>query len=170
MFPNIFNLPYFQNLYGGDQGGASTYTPSGQVYNGPFKNDTRTPFRTVAPVKEGGFQPAYNRGLNASSAQLYDHFRSDGRRAMDYGFRPAGATQSFEDFLNRGNPTPAPTPVIPGAGNDGGGPGAIPPPKFPTALGGGFPGLFSGGWQGIFNLNPEQLARISQGTTGELVR
>lgn len=96
--PDIFNRMTGQQP---QQGG--TFTPSGGAYSGPFGNDTRTPFRTVAPVKEGAFQPAYNQGLNASSAQLYDHFR--GRPDMnpvDAGLYGAGATQSLEDFANRG--------------------------------------------------------------------
>lgn len=110
MWPDLsfLNTPQFQAylamITGGNipglQQGPPTYTPSGQIYNGPFGNDNRTPFRTVAPVQEGGFQPAYNRGLNASSAQLYDHFRRKGP-AANYGFAHAGPTQTFENFANR---------------------------------------------------------------------
>lgn len=162
--PDIFNniLPYLQNLYGGAQGGRPTYTPSGSIYNGPFKNDNRTPFRTVAPVQEGGYQPAYNRGLNASSAQLYDHFRSKpGKTANDYGLAYAGATQSFDDFLNRGKPKP-PMPADTNPPPYDGGP--VPPFKFPTA---GFGSNFNGflgnlNSPGIFNFTPEQLAQMDQ--------
>ncbi len=177
----MFQLPpnfnqYIQSLMGGNQMGAgTTYTPSGTPYTGPFGNDTRTPFRTVAP-NAGGFQPAYNRGLNASSAQLYDYFRSKpGKTAHDYGLNYAGATQTFDDFLNRGRLMQTeidPEQVVdPDGGGPGSGPGGIQPPKFPTAWGGGFPGVFTGGWQGIFNLNPEQMAEIGRGrTTGVIAR
>lgn len=104
---NYLSSPEFQRFIAGLSGangmqqGRPTYTASGNVYNGPFGNDNRTPFRTVAPVQEGGYQPAYNRGLNASSAQLYDHFRQRGP-AANYGFAHAGATQGLADFANRG--------------------------------------------------------------------
>jgi hypothetical protein len=133
MFPginlNYLNSPefqaYVQQLRGGGgfgMGSKQAYTPSGQMYNGPFGNDTRTPFRTVAPAS-GGFQPAYNRGLNASSAQLYDHFRAKpGMNATDFNLYGAGATQSFEDFANRGA-LAAPDPQVAPEGE------AVPPPN-----------------------------------------
>lgn len=162
MFPNIFNLPpFFQNLYGlGDQnGGTPTYTASGGIYNGPFKNDTATPFRTVEGIGQ------YGSGLNSSAAQMYDYFRRDGK-AADRGLPFGGAVQTIDDFLNRRNPKPIETPLPPDTNPDGGDAGGIPPFKFPTSSG----GIFNNGFQGIFNLNPEQLARISQGTAGGFKR
>ena len=104
-------LQYIQSVMGGGAAGfgnRQTYTPGGNLYTGPFGNDNRVPFRTVDATWEGGNQPAYNRGLNASSAQLYDHFRSKpGKNAHDFGLPYAGATQSFEQFAQR------PVPVIP---------------------------------------------------------
>ena len=162
--PDIFNniLPYLQNLYGGAQGGRPTYTPSGQIYNGPFKNDNRTPFRTVSVIGQ------YGQGLNSSAAQMYEHFsgaqNSQGRTYRDVGLKPVDPKtqiQSYEDFLNRGKPVPADV----NQGNPppyGGGP--VPPGKFPTAGFGnnfnGFLGNLNGG--GIFNFTPEQLAQMNQ--------
>ena len=160
--PDIFNniLPYLQNLYGGAQGGRPTYTPSGSIYNGPFKNDTRTPFRTVTGIGQ------YGQGLNSSAAQMYEHFsggmNSQGRTYRDVGLKPVDPKtqiQSYEDFLNRGKPKmPADTNPPPYGG------GPVPPPKFPTV---GFGGNFNGflgnlNGPGIFNFTPEQLAMMQQ--------
>lgn len=156
--PDIFNniLPYLQNLHGGGQNGRPTYTPSGQIYNGPFKNDNRTPFRTIRDTPDGRGAGAYGQGLNASAAQLYDHFRQDGGWAVKAGLPRAGMTQSIEDFLNRGNPVPAD--VNPGNRTPYGG-GHAPPPKSPTA---GFGNNFNGS---IFNggMAPSMPNAVDQG-------
>ena len=121
--PNIF-----QNLPGYMQGAAAA---------GPKWSSTN-PFRTVDGIGPDNPQTAYGSGLNKSAGQLYDHFRSNGRRAKDFGFAQAGATQSIQDFLNRRNPAapeaPAPTdpanpttPTVPGL-----------PPGFPFNLPPGF--------------------------------
>ena len=90
--PDIFNRMTGQQPQ--QEGG--TFTASGQPYSGPFGNDTRTPFRTVEGIGQ------YGNGLNASAAQMYDHFRGTGRLGMDHGLRKAGKVQSLEDFANRG--------------------------------------------------------------------
>ena len=96
--PDIYNRMAGQQPQ--QQGG--TFTPSGDAYNGPFGNDTRTPFRTV----EGTGQ--YGNGLNASAAQMYDHFSSaqngNGRSYSDVGLLNVApeAIQSMEAFKNRG--------------------------------------------------------------------
>ena len=127
MYPNIFNIPYFQQLFGGlnPQGGKPTYTASGGIYSGPFKNDTATPFRTVDRIGQ------YGAGLNSSAAQMYDYFRRDGI-AADRGLPFAGDVQTIDDFLNRRNPAPIETPAY---GDDG-----VPPPSFPTS---GAPNIFN---------------------------
>jgi len=90
--PDIFNRMTGQQPQ--QEGG--TFTASGQPYSGPFGNDTRTPFRTVEGIGQ------YGNGLNASAAQMYDHFRGSGRAAMHHGLPMAGEVQSLEDFANRG--------------------------------------------------------------------
>ena len=106
----MFNLPpdIFNRMTGQQpqqQGG--TFTPGGDAYNGPFGNDTRTPFRTVDGIGQ------YGNGLNASAAQMYEHFSSaqngQGRGYRENGLKPLGhvggfrnAIQSQEDFANRG--------------------------------------------------------------------
>ena len=125
---NFMNSPQWQQWIAAITGGAipgqqgnPTYTASGQIYNGPFANDNRIPFRTV----EGAGQ--YGAGLNASAGQMYDHYhrkvaldRQNGNPAAsvaDYGLKPAGRAQSLEDFANRGRlmiPEVPADPTIPG--------------------------------------------------------
>ena len=102
MVPDIFNNPAIAQLMmgnmGGMQGGTGTYTASGKPYVGPFANDTRTPFRTV----EGAGQ--YGNGLNASAAQMYEHFNG-----APQGFKPIedmSAIQTLGDFADRGKIEP----------------------------------------------------------------
>lgn len=126
----MFQIPpnIFQNLPGYMQGAAAA---------GPKWSSTN-PFRTVDGIGPDNPQTAYGSGLNKSAAQLYDHFRSNGRKAKDFGFAQAGSTQSIQDFLSRRNPVapeaPAPTdpsnpttPTVPGL-----------PPGFPFNLPPGF--------------------------------
>ena len=83
--PNIYqNLPWMQN----QQGGAA----------GNSKWSQTNPFRTVDEAGQ------YGSGTNASAGQLYNHFRSGGREAMDYGLKPAGAVQGMQEFLDRNKP------------------------------------------------------------------
>ena len=129
----MFNLPnldflqnpewqqYIQDLMAGNPGvnplagggGAGTrYTPvptnsfkvDGSRYTGPFAKQDVTPFRTVSDTPNGRGAGAYGSGLNASAAQLYDHFRRDGG-AVDAGLPRAGMTQTIQDFLARRQPT-----------------------------------------------------------------
>ena len=97
--PDIFNR--MQGMNQPQQGG--TFTPSGKPYNGPFGNNTNTPFRTIRDTPDGQGAGAYGRGLNASAAQLYDHARQDGGWAVNAGLPRAGMTQTLEDFANRGS-------------------------------------------------------------------
>ena len=69
--PNIFNMPNVQSMLQPNSG--NSFTVSGQPYNGPFGQDTRTPFRTINNTPDGRGAGAYGNGLNASAAQLYDH-------------------------------------------------------------------------------------------------
>ena len=98
---DIFNNPAIAQLMGnmgGMQGGTGTFTASGKPYVGPFANDTRTPFRTVEGVGQ------YGNGLNASAAQMYEHFNG-----APQGFKPVAdmsAIQTLEDFANRGKVEP----------------------------------------------------------------
>jgi hypothetical protein len=97
MYPDIFNNPAIAQMManmGGQQGGTGTFTASGRPYSGPFANDTRTPFRTVEGVGQ------YGNGLNASAAQMYEHFNG-----APAGFKPIedmSAIQTLDDFKNRG--------------------------------------------------------------------
>jgi hypothetical protein len=119
---------YIQQIMGGGAAGGQykqAYTPSGEVYNGPFGNDTRTPFRTV----DNGFQ--YGNGLNASAGQLYNHFHrkaaldkqagNPNATIADYGLTPGHQVQTLEDFANRGRlmmpEVPVP-PTVPGPNPD----------------------------------------------------
>lgn len=109
--PDIFNMMQgFAQQQQPQQGGS--FTVSGRPYTGPFANDTRTPFRTVNDTPDGRGAGAYGQGLNASAAQLYDHFRQDGGWAVNAGLPRAGMTQTLEDFASRGMPQ--------GGGNIGG--------------------------------------------------
>ena len=86
---NLQNLPWFQQLQNGGLGSNAT------------KWSETNPFRTVEDAGQFGG------GLNASAGQLYDHFRSGGRKASDFGFKPAGAVQGMQEFLDRRKPKPA---------------------------------------------------------------
>ena len=108
--PNIFNMPNVQSML--QPNSSNSFTVSGQPYNGPFGQDTRTPFRTINNTPDGRGAGAYGNGLNASAAQLYDHFRRDGGWAVNAGLPRAGMAQTLEDFAARGRPQ--------GSGNIGG--------------------------------------------------
>lgn len=109
--PDIFNRMTGQQPQQQQQGGS--YTVSGQPYTGPFGNDTRTPFRTVEGIGQ------YGSGLNASAAQMYDHFSSaqngNGRSYSDVGLMNIApeAIQSMEAFKDRGA-LAGPAPTAPG--------------------------------------------------------
>ena len=68
----MFNIPpdIFNRMTGQQGQQSGSHTVSGQPYSGQFGNDTRTPFRTVEGIGQ------YGSGLNASAAQMYDHFSS----------------------------------------------------------------------------------------------
>jgi hypothetical protein len=136
---SMFNLPdisflqtpewqsYIQAVMAGDPNAADlnplnpnfvaggTYTPvptdsykvDGTRYGGQFAKQDVSPFRTVESAGQ------YGTGLNASAAQIYDHYRSSGRKAADYGFKPAGEVQTIQDFLARRQPTITPPPPAP---------------------------------------------------------
>lgn len=108
--PDIFNR--MQGMSQPQQGG--TFTPSGKPYNGPFGNNTNTPFRTVSDNRNGASAGAYGQGLNASAAQLYDHARQDGGFAVSAGLPRAGLTQTLDDFANRGSLAGPSSPVSSG--------------------------------------------------------
>lgn len=98
LMANGMNVPGSQfNAPGG------TYTMSGKPATGPFQNNMNTPFRTVNDTADGRGAGAYGQGLNASAAQLYDHFRQDGGWAVNAGLPRAGMTQSLDDFATRGS-------------------------------------------------------------------
>ncbi len=149
----MFNLPdlsflqtpewqqYIQGIMSGDPnatppwmgGGAgagftqvptNSYRVDGTKYTGPFAKQDVNPFRTVESAGQ------YGSGLNASAAQMYDHYRSSGRKAADYGFKPAGAVQTIADFLARRSPQP-----IPQTEGGGGGDDTTTPPPPPTRPG-----------------------------------
>ena len=100
----MFNIPpdIFNRMTGQQGQQSGTFTPSGGAYSGPFVNDTRTPFRTVEGIGQ------YGSGLNASAAQMYDHFSSaqngNGRSYSDVGLMNVApeAIQSMEAFKDRG--------------------------------------------------------------------
>jgi len=101
--PNIFNMPNVEAMLQPNSG--NSFTVSGQPYNGPFGQDTRTPFRTVDGIGQ------YGQGLNSSASQLYEHFSGNmygnGRKYSDHGLRgidPKTQIQTLEDFAARGNP------------------------------------------------------------------
>ena len=95
----MFNIPpdIFNRFQAANQmPNSGTYTATGRPYVGPFSNNTDTPFRTIDPAKPGGFQPAYNQGLNASAAQLYDHLRArPGQAPWSHGLYGAGAVRDI---------------------------------------------------------------------------
>lgn len=111
----MFNIPpdIFNRMTGQQGQQSGTFTPSGGAYSGPFGNDTRTPFRTVEGIGQ------YGGGLNASAAQMYDHFSSaqngNGRSYSDVGLMNVApeAIQSMEAFKDRGGLS-GPTPTAPG--------------------------------------------------------
>ena len=97
--PDIFNR--MQGMAQPQQGG--TFTVSGKPYNGPFGNNTTTPFRTVDGIGQ------YGNGLNSSASQIYEHFsgaqNAMGRKYREHGLKPINPKtqiQSMEDFANRG--------------------------------------------------------------------